>query len=173
LVTTRILTQRRLLAAHSEPAVRRRRSQRQAHRELDARGLLARLRFGAFGRIYVAAGLLLIGVTLYLLQATHVTQASYEIQRLRAQQADLVAERDQLGYREASLKAPARVEQEAQQAGMQRAAPSRYVPYLASTVDLRPRPASPPADDGLAWRGAAAAAVRAITGSQDVSASER
>lgn len=129
--------------------------------------MLARLRLDTFGRLYAAGAVVLVTLILYLVQAAHVTQTSYEIERLRAQQADLLSERDQLRYREASMRAPARVEQEAQQAGMQRVAPSRFVAYRPAAVDLPPKPRAQPVEES-GGRAAVAGILRTLGGNQDV-----
>lgn len=85
---------------------------------------------------YLAGGVVLVLLVLYLLQAAQVTAAGYHIEQLQSQQSDLQAEQAQLRYEEASLQAPARVQAEASSTGMQRVAPAGYVHYRAVALDL-------------------------------------
>src|SRR5260370_4251409 len=57
--------------------------------------------------------------------------------RLADQQRQLVAEQDQLGYQEVTLHAPAQVQQKAAASGMQRAAPTAYVPGQPVAIALQ------------------------------------
>ena len=86
-----------------------------------------RLRLNSFGHAYLGAGAVLIAVLFYLGLAAQITQASYDIARLQDQQRQLIAEQDQLRYQEVTLHAPAQVQQQAAQSGMQRVVPSGYV----------------------------------------------
>ena len=86
-----------------------------------------RLRLNLFGHAYVAVGAIVIVVLFYLAIAAQITQYSYDITRLQDQQRQLVAEQDQLRYQEVTLHAPAQVQQQAAQSGMQRVVPSSYV----------------------------------------------
>src|SRR5207237_9128912 len=81
--------------------------------ELAANAVSARLRLDAFGRLYLAAGIVLLLLILYVSLAARVTQSSYESSRLKAQQADLLAHTEQLQYAEANLQAPGQVEHDA------------------------------------------------------------
>jgi cell division protein FtsL len=145
-----------MAGAHGHLPVRGRRLRASARPALPAPGSLARLRVGSFGRAYALAAAVVGVLILYLVQSAHVTQTSYELDRLQAQQADLLAERDQLRYQEASLRAPARVEQEAQQADMRRAAPVRYLPYQEVALDTHASVEPGPAEAPL-WEQAVAA----------------
>ena len=71
-------------------------------------------------------------VLLYLAQATAVSAASYEAQRLAAQRDELRRQNALLVIESARLDSPARVEAEAQRLGLVRAATIRVVP--AETV---------------------------------------
>ena len=134
--------------------------------------LPARLRFGAFGRVYLLVLGVVVATLLYLVQAAGATQASYEIGRLQAQQQDLLAEQDHLKYEEASLKSPAQIESEAGQANLTRPQPYRYVKYLDAGVNLdSPAPAGP--DSSPLWQKALASLGRTVTGSQDALAAGR
>jgi cell division protein FtsL len=134
--------------------------------------LSARLRFGAFGRVYLLVAGVVAATLLYLVQAAGATQASYEIGRLQAQQQDLQAEQDHLKYQEASLKSPAQIEAEAAQASLTRPQPYRYVTYSDAGVNLdAPAPAGP--DDSPLWQKALASIGRTVTDSQDALAAGR
>ncbi|MGH7776013.1 MAG: hypothetical protein ACREPI_02405, partial [Candidatus Dormibacterales bacterium] len=154
LVTTRILDRRRLVEPGASASRRR-------PRGLPG-GLLARSRLDAFGAVYAVLALIAGCLVVYLLVVAQATKASYEIGQLRGQQAQLLAEQQQLRYQEASLTAPARIEQEAAAAGMQRATPSRYVSYRPVRVDVgaplgRERPAGQPL-----WQQVLAALARGV-----------
>jgi hypothetical protein len=71
-------------------------------------------------------------VLLYLAQATAVSAAGYEAQRLAAQRDELRRQNALLVIESARLDSPARVEAEAQRLGLVRAATIRVVP--AETV---------------------------------------
>jgi hypothetical protein len=73
----------------------------------------------------IAAGFLL--VLLYLAQATAVSAAGYEAQRLAAQRDELRRQNALLVIESARLDSPARVETEAQRLGLVRAATIRVV----------------------------------------------
>ena len=69
-----------------------------------------RMRFSAFGRVYLLLAAVLAIALLYLIQAAGTTQSSYEIGRLHDQQQALLAEQQNLKYQEASQKSPAQIE---------------------------------------------------------------
>ena len=73
----------------------------------------------------IVAGFLL--VLLYLAQATAVSAAGYEAQRLAAQRDELRRQNALLVIESARLDSPARVETEAQRLGLVRAATIRVV----------------------------------------------
>jgi cell division protein FtsL len=100
---------------------------------------------------YVAGAAVLALLVLYLLQAAQVTAAGYRIERLQAQQQDLLAEQAQLRYEEASLQAPARVQAEASRTGLQRIAPAGYVPYRSVALDVSGGATSEPAQAAPFW----------------------
>jgi len=102
-------------------------------------------------RIYAAGAALLVLVLVYLVQAAQVTAQSYRIEQLQAQQQSLAAEQSQLRYEEASLQAPARVQAEASRTGMQRAAPTAYVPFRGVAVNLLSPVDAPPANEQPLW----------------------
>jgi hypothetical protein len=132
-----------------------------------AGALSEKLRVGAFARLYLAAGMVLGLLILYVSLAAHVTATSYEISRLKAQQADLLAHQEQLRYSEANLQAPGQVQQDASKAGMQRASATTYVAYQPVAIDLEARPGDAPPDRTPIWARALAALVNGVTGAQD------
>lgn len=134
--------------------------------------LPARMRFGAFGRVYLTLAAVVAVTLLYLVQAAGATQASYEIGRLQDQQQSLLAEQDNLKYREASLRSPAQIEAEAAQANLTRPQPYKYVTFRDSGVALdTPAPRAP--DQSPLWERALAAITRSATGGQDALAAGR
>jgi len=97
-----------------------------------------------FGHAYVGVGAVVIALLFYLALAAQITQASYDMSRLQDQQRQLIAEQDQLRYQEVTMHAPAMVQQQAAQSGMQRVVPSSYVAGSAVAIDLTtPLGASP------------------------------
>ena len=72
----------------------------------------------------------------YLVVAAQATQSSYDLNRLKDQNVQLRAEQDQLRYAMAAEHTPARVEQEAAQAGLQRPSQLKYVAYQPVQIDL-------------------------------------
>ena len=121
MTSTRILTRRRLgtTSAHHAPARRRRRTR--GFVQVASSVAAERLHLNSFGHAYMWFGAALIAVLFYLALAAQVTQSSYDIARLQDQQRQLIAEQDQLRYQEVTLHAPAQVQQQAAQGGMQRA----------------------------------------------------
>jgi hypothetical protein len=77
----------------------------------------------------IVAGFLL--VLLYLGQATAVSAAGYEAQRLEAERDELRRQNSLLELESARLESPARVEADAQKLGLVRAATIRVVPAEA------------------------------------------
>jgi len=104
----------------------------QAVRAPQARRQTARLR-GASWEIrsfLVASGVIVacfLLVLLYLAQATAVSAAGYEAQRLAAQRDEVRRQNALLAIESARLDSPARVETEAQRLGLVRAATIRVV----------------------------------------------
>jgi cell division protein FtsL len=133
LVTTRILTRRRLIAA---PPTRRRRSSRPLWADITATPAARRLQLSTFARVYAAAGVVLVLALAYLVVGAQATQSSYELTRLKDQNAQLRAEQDQLRYSMAAQHTPARVEQEAAAAGLQRSNQLKYVSYQPVVLNL-------------------------------------
>ena len=131
-----------------------------------------RMRFSAFGRIYLLLAAVLAAALLYLVQAAGATQSSYEIGRLHDQQQALLAEQQNLKYQEASLKSPAQIEAAAAQANLTRPQPYRYVQYQDSGVVLDgPTPKAP--DQSPLWERALASIGKTVTGGQDALAAGR
>ncbi len=155
MVTTRTMTRRRLRRA-VPPAPPRRRRSRPALAGIAGKVAARGLRVSAFARVYLAAGTILAMAICYLIVAAQATQSSYELSRLKDQHSQLAAEQRQLRYREAALHTPARVEQEAAQAGLQRAAPARYVGYQPVAIDLSAPVGHDRPDDAPLWQRALA-----------------
>jgi hypothetical protein len=154
----------------ASPSTRRRRT-RPGPVELAAVELSEKLRLGTFGRIYFAAGVVLCVLILYVSLAAQVTQSSYEISRLKAQQADLLAQQEQLRYQEANLQAPGQVQRDASRAGMQRGAATRYVQYQPVALDLSTHAGAAAPDRTPLWQRALAAILNGVGGTKDVLAS--
>jgi len=132
-----------------------------------------RLQLNAFGHAYLWFGAALIGVLFYLALAAQVTQSSYDITRLQEQQRQLVAEQDQLRYQEVTLHAPAQVQQHASQSGMQRAAPTVYVPAQQVAIDLQAPAGASATDATPLWERYMAALFNKVGGTRDVLAASR
>jgi Tfp pilus assembly protein PilN len=132
-----------------------------------------RLRLNLFGHAYVAVGAAVIVLLFYLAIAAQITQASYDISRLQDQQRQLIAEQDQLRYQEVTLHAPAQVQQQAAQSGMQRVVPSSYVQGSEVAIDLSAPVGASPADTTPLWLRAVAMVVNTIGGTRDVQASTK
>ncbi len=172
MTSTRILARRRLgptgAAPHVTAAGRRRRRTRGF---VQVAGTVAaeRLRLNLFGHAYVGLGAVVIALLFYLAIAAQITQSSYDISRLQDQQRQLIAEQDQLRYQEVTLHAPAQVQHQAAQSGMQRVVPSSYVPGQAVAIDLTTPVGALPADTTPLWL----RAVAAILNTRDVMAAAK
>lgn len=165
MVTTRILTRRRLTAGGT---TRRRRSSRPLFAEIADSPAARRLRLSTFARVYAAAAVVLLLAVAYLVVAAQATQSSYELSRLKDQNGQLQAEQDQLRYNLAATHTPARVEQSAAAAGLQRSNQPRYVRYQPVAVDLNAPTGPERPDEGPLWQRALAAV---FGGARDVLAS--
>ena len=130
-----------------------------------------KLHLSSFGHAYLGVGAVLIAVLFYLALAAQITIASYDIARLQDQQRQLIAEQDQLRYQEVTLHAPAQVQQQAAQSGMQRVVPSGYVAGQAVAIDLTAPVGDTPNDTTPLWARAVAAVVNTVT--HDVAAKTR
>ncbi len=137
LTSTKILTRRRLGAhgvPHAPVLVRRRRTR--GFVQVASSVTAERLRLNTFGHAYLGLGAVLIAVLFYLALAAQVTQSSYQITQLQDQQRQLLAEQDQLRYQEVTLQAPAQVQQQAAQSGMQRVPPSKLLAALVNKLGV-------------------------------------
>ena len=130
-----------------------------------------KLHLSSFGHAYLGVGADLIAVLFYLALAAQITIASYDMARLQDQQRQLLAEQDQLRYQEVTLHAPAQVQQQAAQSGLQRVVPSGYVAGQAVAIDLTAPVGSGPNDTTPLWARAVAAVVNSVT--HDVAAKTR
>jgi cell division protein FtsL len=136
---------------------RRRRSSRPLWADIAASPAARRLQLSTFARVYAAAGVVLMLAIAYLVVAAQATQSSYELSRLKDQNAQLRAEQDQLRYSMAAQHTPARVEQEAAAAGLQRSNQLKYVSYQPVVVDLSAPLGPDQPVQGPLWRQAIAA----------------
>jgi hypothetical protein len=132
-----------------------------------------RLRLSSFGHAYLGLGAILIAVLFYLGLAAQITQSSYDITRLQDQQRQLIAEQDQLRYQEVTLHAPAQVQQQAAQSGMQRVVPTGYVAGQPVAIDLT-APVGAAANTTIPlWERAVAAVINTLGGTRDVLAATK
>jgi hypothetical protein len=132
-----------------------------------------RLHLNAFGHAYLGLGAVLVCVLFYLALAAQITVSSYDITRLQDQQRQLLAEQDQLRYQEVTLHAPAQVQQQAAQSGMQRAAPSTYVAGQPVAIDLQAPVGAPANDSTPLWQRMMAGVVNKLANTRDVMAAGR
>jgi hypothetical protein len=173
LTSTRILARRRAGIAGAQHAPARRRRRTRGFVQVASAAAAERLRLNAFGHAYLGVGAVLIGVLFYLALAAQVTQASYDISRLQDQQRQLIAEQDQLRYQEVTLHAPAQVQQQAAQSGMQRTAPSSYVQAPAVAIDLGTSIGAQAGDGTPIWQKVLAMIVNKVGNTRDVMASAK
>jgi len=167
---------RRRLGATSAPHVSappRRRRRTRGFVQVAGAVAAERLRLNLFGHAYVAVGAIVIVVLFYLAIAAQITQYSYDITRLQDQQRQLVAEQDQLRYQEVTLHAPAQVQQQAAQSGMQRIVPSSYVQGTQVAIDLTAPVGASPTDMTPLWLRAVAIVVNTVVGPRDVQAATK
>jgi hypothetical protein len=174
LISTRILARRRLSIAGAQhaPAPRRRRRTR-GFVQVASATAAERLRLSSFGHAYLGLGAILIAVLFYLGLAAEITQSSYDIARLQDQQRQLLAEQDQLRYQEVTLHAPAQVQQQAAQSGMQRIVPSGYVAGQLVAIDLTAPVGASANDTTPLWERAVAAVINTVGGTRDVLAATK
>ena len=132
-----------------------------------------RLRLSSFGHAYLGLGAILIAVLFYLGLAAQITQSSYDIAHLQDQQRQLLAEQDQLRYQEVTLHAPAQVQQQAAQSGMQRIVPSGYVAGQLVAIDLTAPVGASANDTTPLWERAVAALINTVGGTRDVLAATK
>lgn len=187
MISTRILTRRRMGAqsapgglgvrpAHTAgnahaPARRRRRTR--GFVQVASATANERLRLNRFGHAYVLLGIAMAAVLVYLYLAAQVTAASYDITRLQNEQRQLIAEQNQLRYQEVTLKAPAQVERQAAQGGMQRVPPANYVASAALGIDLQSPIGAPPTDSTPLWERAVAAIANRLGVARDAMAATK
>jgi hypothetical protein len=160
-----------MAGAQHVPARRRRRTR--GFVQVAGSVATERLRLNAYGHAYLGFGAVLIGILFYLALAAQVTQSSYDIARLQDQQRQRIAEQDQLRYQEVTLHAPAQVQQQAAQSGMQRAAPAAYVPGQPVAIDLQLPAGATAADTTPLWEHYLAALFNKVGGTKDVLAAGR
>jgi hypothetical protein len=173
LISTRILTRRRLGPAGTKHAPVRRRRRTRGFVQVAGSVASDRLHLNAFGHAYLGLGAVFICVLFYLGLAAQITQSSYDITKLQDQQRQLLAEQDQLRYQEVTLHAPAQVQQQAAQSGMQRAAPSTYVAGQPVAIDLLAPVGAPANDSTPLWQRVMAAVVNKLGNTRDVMAAGR
>jgi hypothetical protein len=174
LTSTRILARRRLSIAGAQHAhAPRRRRRTRGFVQVASATAAERLRLSSFGHAYLGLGAILIAVLFYLGLAAQITQSSYDITRLQDQQRQLIAEQDQLRYQEVTLHAPAQVQQQAAQSGMQRVVPTGYVAGQPVAIDLT-APVGAAANTTIPlWERAVAAVINTLGGTRDVLAATK
>jgi hypothetical protein len=126
------------------------------------------MRLSAFSRAYVAAGLVLVGVMLYLFLSAQVTQSTYEITSLKRSQAELQAQQDQLRYEQARLTSPSTVDAGAATSGLVRANATGYLDPQPIAIDLGAEIGPSPADQGPLWQRVMAAFLETLTGREAI-----
>ena len=173
MISTRILTRRRLGTTGAQHVPARRRRRTRGFVQVASSVAADRLHLNSYGHAYLWFGAALIGVLFYLALAAQVTQSSYDITRLQDQQRQLVAEQDQLRYQEVTLHAPAQVQQQAAHSGMQRAAPTAYVPAQQVAIDLQAPAGAAGTDATPLWERYLAALFNRVGGTRDVMAAGR
>lgn len=173
MTSTRILARRRLATASAAPHVTASpRGRRRARAFVQVAGTLAgdRLQVSVLGHAYLGLGAVVIMLLFYLGIAAQITQSSYDIARLQDQQRQLLEQQDQLRYQEVTLHAPAQVQQQAAQSGMQRVVPSNYLAGQAVAIDLGAPIGAGATDMTPRWMRAVAAVVDTVGATKDVMA---
>jgi Tfp pilus assembly protein PilN len=173
LISTRILTRRRLGTAGVQHAPVRRRRRTRGFVQVASTAAADRLHLNAFGHAYIGLGAAIICVLFYLALAAQITQASYDIARLQDQQRQLLAEQDQLRYQEVTRHAPAEVQKSAELSGLARHNPTRFVTTQAVAIDLQAAIGAPPSDSTPLWQRMVTALVNRVVGAHDVMAAGR
>jgi len=159
LVNTRILTTPRQPGSGRLAYHRRRRSAWPVLATIANSSTAERFGLFTFARAYTAAGALLAVVIAYLVLGAHATQTAYELDQLRAQNAQLLAEQDQLRYRDASLHTRAGIAEAAAAAGLQHSNTPKYVGYQPVALDLSAPIGPGRPQDAPLWQQALAAIV--------------
>ena len=158
MVTTRIQTKRRHHGAGRHSA-RRRLAGWPALVTVAGGATAERLGLPSMARVYAAAAGLLVLVVAYLVIGTQATQTSYDLDRLKDQNAQLAAEQDDLRARDARMHTQAGVAQAAATAGLQHSNSPMYVGSQPVALDLgAPIGPARPVDTPL-WQRALAAIV--------------
>jgi hypothetical protein len=173
LTSTRILARRRLTvsgATHHITAPPRRRRRTRGFVQVASAAAAERLHLNGFGHAYLGVGAVVIVLLFYLAIAAQITQSSYDIARLQDQQRQLIAVQDQLRYQEVTLHAPAQVQQQAAQSGMQRVLPSKFVPGQQLAIDLGAPIGAQAPDTTPLWMKAVAAVMNTVGDTRDVMA---
>ena len=173
MTSTRILARRRLSvsgATHRVTAPSRRRRRTRGFVQVAGATAVERLHLTGFGHAYLGMGAVVIAVLFYLAIAAQITQSSYDIARLQDQQRQLIAEQDQLRYQEVTMHAPAQVQQQAAQSGMQRVLPTKFVTGPTVAIDLTAPIGAPAPDTSPLWMRAVAAVLNTVGGTRDVMA---
>lgn len=173
MTSTRILARRRLVATGATPhvpAAPRRRRRTRGFVQVASTLKADRLEVGVLGHAYLGLGAVVIAILFYLAIAAQITQSSYDIARLQDQQRQLIAQQDQLRYQEVTLHAPAQVQQQAAQSGMQRVVPSNYVAGQSVAIDLEAPVGAGATDMTPRWMRAVAAVVDTVGATKDVMA---
>lgn len=173
MTSTRILARRRLGTPSAAPHVTappRRGRRTRGFVQVASTAAAERLRVNVLGHAYLGVGAVVIALLFYLAIAAQITQSSYDIARLQDQQRQLVAEQDQLRYQEVTLHAPAQVQQQAAQSGMQRVLPSSYVAGQPVAIDLTAPIGASANDTTPLWLRAVAAVLNTAGGTRDVMA---
>ena len=173
MISTRILARRRSASVGVQHVPARRRRRTRGLVQVASAAAAERLRLNAFGHAYLGLGAVLICVHFYLALAAQITQSSYDITRLEDQQRQILAEQDQLRLQEVTLHAPAQVQQQAAQSGMQRAAPASYVAGQAVAIDLQAPVGAGASDSSPLWQKMMAAIIDKVGVSRDVMAAGR
>jgi Tfp pilus assembly protein PilN len=173
LISTRILTRRRLGTAAVQHVPARRRRRTRGFVQVASATAAERLHLNAFGHAYLGLGAVIICVLFYLAIAAQITQSSYEIARLQDQQRQLLADQDQLRYQEVTRHAPAQVHQSAAKSGMTRMPPTRFISSQLVAIDLQAPIGAPPTDTTPLWQRMVLAVVDRVVGAHDVMAATR
>jgi len=160
LVTTRIQsTRRRLGASRSGHAPRRLLAQWPVLVTVANSATADRLKLSSFGRVYAAGAALLVLVVAYLLIGTQATQTSYELDRLKDQNAQLLNEQADLRAQDSRIHTQAGVAQSAASAGLQRGNSLQYVGYQPVALNLNAPIGPDRPEDTPLWQRALAAIV--------------
>jgi outer membrane murein-binding lipoprotein Lpp len=102
---------------------------------------IRRTRGAAFGWIVLAIGLLSIFGIAYVAETAAATQASYQIGTLKARQAQLQAQQQQIRYQISVATSAGKIDGDASGLGMVRSSQWQYLPGSSSPVALaRPTP---------------------------------